>query len=197
MNHVMGYYGAQSIYGSDIPITCAGIISKVNGICFSFVIGISQGLQPIVSFNYGAKQFKRVKDGYYLAIKIAFCITAISWACFQLFPRQIVSIFGSGDELYFSFCEQYFRIFLFGICTAFLQPISSNFFTSIGKPYKGIFMSLTRQVLFLTPLILLLPLFLGFNGVLYAGPIADVLAFVICFILVRIEFNHPEFKNAI
>ena len=196
MNHVMGKYGAQSIYGADIPITCAGIISKVNGICFSFVIGISQGLQPIISFNYGARQFDRVKSAYHLAIKIAFCITAISWACFQLFPRQIVSIFGSGDELYFSFCEKYFRIFLFGIWTAFLQPLSSNFFTSIGKPYKGIFMSLTRQVLFLTPLIIFLPLVFKLNGVLYAGPIADALSFIICFILIRIEFNHPEFKEA-
>ncbi|SDI23658.1 Na+-driven multidrug efflux pump [Pseudobutyrivibrio sp. 49] len=195
MNHVMGHYGAQSIYGSDIPITCAGIISKVNGICFSFVIGISQGLQPIISFNYGAKQYKRVKDALILALKLAACITFTSWACFQLFPRQIVSIFGSGDELYFQFCEKYFRIFLFGICSAFLQPISSNFFTSIGKPYKGIFMSLTRQVLFLAPLIIFLPMIFGFNGVLYAGPIADVLSFTICLILVKKEFNHPEFKN--
>lgn len=196
MNHVMGHYGAQSIYGSDIPITCAGIISKVNGICFSFVIGISQGLQPIISFNYGAKNYKRVKDAYHLAIKLAFCITTISWLCFQLFPRQIVSIFGSGSDLYFDFCTRYFRIFLFGICTAFLQPLSSNFFTSIGKPYKGIFMSLTRQVLFLTPLIICLPLIFGFDGVLFAGPIADVLSFIVCFTLVRREFNHPEFKTA-
>ena len=196
MNHVMGFYGARSIYGSDIPITCAGIISKVNGICFSFVIGISQGLQPIISFNYGAQNYKRVKDAYHLALKLAAVITTISWLCFQLFPRQIVSIFGSGSELYFDFCTKYFRIFLFGICTAFLQPLSSNFFTAIGKPYKGIFMSLTRQVLFLTPLIICLPLIFGFNGVLFAGPIADILSFTICLILVRREFNRPEFKNA-
>ena len=195
MNHVMGYYGAQSIYGPDIPITCAGIISKVNGICFSFIIGISQGLQPIISFNYGAQNYKRVKDAYNLAIKIAVALAIFFWANFQLFPRQIVSIFGSGSELYFDFCTKYFRIFLVGLFTCFLQPLSSNFFTSIGKPQKGIFMSLTRQVLFLTPLILVLPLFLGFNGVLYAGPIADALSFTICYILVKKEFNHPEFKN--
>lgn len=195
MNHVMGHYGAMSEYGPDIPITCAGIISKVNGICFSFIIGISQGLQPIISYNYGAQNYKRVKDAYNLAIKIAAGLAIFFWANFQLFPRQIVSIFGSGSELYFKFCTQYFRVFLVGLFTCFLQPLSSNFFTSIGKPQKGIFMSLTRQVLFLTPLIILLPLFLGFNGVLYAGPIADALSFTICFILVRREFNHPEFKN--
>lgn len=195
MNHVMGRYGAHSIYGPDIPITCAGIISKVNGICFSFIIGISQGLQPIISFNYGAKNYKRVKDAYNLAIRIAAALAIFFWLNFQLFPRQIVSIFGSGSELYFDFCTKYFRVFLVGLFTCFLQPLSSNFFTSIGKPYKGIFMSLTRQVLFLTPLIIILPMVFGFNGVLYAGPIADALSFTICFILVRKEFNHPEFKN--
>ena len=195
LNHVMGHYGAQSIYGSDIPITCAGIISKVTGICFSFIIGISQGLQPIISFNYGAQNYKRVKQAYHLAIKVAAIIAIGSWTCFQIFPRQIVSIFGSGSDLYFDFCTKYFRVFLFGMFTCFLQPLSSNFFTSIGKPYKGIFMSLTRQVLFLTPLIICLPLILGFNGVLYAGPIADALSFTICFILVRKEFSRPEFKN--
>ena len=196
MNHVMGYYGAKSIYGADIPITCAGIISKVTGICFSFIIGISQGLQPIVSFNYGAQNYKRVKDAYLLATKIAAVIAIGSWACFQIFPRQLVSIFGSGSDLYFEFCTRYFRIFLFGIFTCFLQPLASNFFTSIGKPYKGIFMSLTRQVLFLTPLILLLPLFLGFNGVLFAGPIADALSFTICLILLVREFSRDEFRKA-
>jgi len=196
MNHIMGHYGAQSIYGADIPITCAGIISKVTSICFSFIIGISQGLQPIVSFNYGARNYKRVKDAYQLAIKIAAVIAIGSWIGFQLFPRQIVSIFGDGSDLYFDFCVKYFRVFLFGMFTCFLQPISSNFFTSIGKPYKGIFMSLTRQVLFLTPLIISLPLFFGLDGVLYAGPIADFLSFTICFILVKKEFAKPEFKEA-
>ncbi len=196
MNHIMGHYGAQSIYGADIPITCAGIISKITSICFSFIIGISQGLQPIVSFNYGARNYKRVKDAYHLAIKIAAVIAIGSWIGFQIFPRQIVSIFGNGTDLYFDFCIKYFRVFLFGMFTCFLQPISSNFFTSIGKPYKGIFMSLTRQVLFLTPLIISLPLFFGLDGVLYAGPIADFLSFTICFILVKKEFAKPEFKEA-
>lgn len=195
MNHVMKHYGSLSIYGPDIPITCAGIISKVNGICFSFVIGISQGLQPIISYNYGAQKYNRVKKALLLGFKLAACVTFTSWACFQLFPRQIVSIFGTGNELYFDFCSKYFRVFLFGIFSAFLQPLSSNFFTAIGKPYKGIFMSLTRQVLFLTPLIICLPLIFGFDGVLYAGPIADALSFTICLILVRIEFSRPEFKN--
>ncbi|MCR4695588.1 MAG: MATE family efflux transporter [Pseudobutyrivibrio sp.] len=196
MNRTLGYYGAQSIYGEDIPITCAGIISKVMGISFSFIIGISQGLQPIVSFNYGAKKYKRVKDAYFLALKVAAVIAISSWVAFQVFPRQLVSIFGSGSELYFQFSINYFRIYLFGMFTCFLQPLTSNFFTSIGKPGKGIFMSLTRQVLFLLPLIVGLPLIFGIDGVMYAGPIADFLAFTVCFILIRKELNKPEFKNA-
>ena len=194
LNRTLKYYGSMSIYGEATPIACAGIISKVTGICFSFIIGISQGLQPIVSFNYGAGNYKRVKDGYNLAIKIAAVIAIVSWLAFQIFPRQLVAMFGDGDELYFQFSINYFRIYLFGMFLCFLQPISSNFFTAIGKPRKGIFMSLTRQVIFLIPLILALPVFFGIDGVMYAGPIADCLAFIICFILVKKEYSRPEFQ---
>ena len=194
LNRTLKYYGSMSVYGEATPIACAGIISKVTGICFSFIIGISQGLQPIVSFNYGAGNYKRVKDGYNLAIKIAAVIAIVSWLAFQIFPRQLVAMFGDGDELYFQFSINYFRIYLFGMFLCFLQPISSNFFTAIGKPRKGIFMSLTRQVIFLIPLILALPVFFGIDGVMYAGPIADCLAFIICFILVKKEYSRPEFQ---
>ena len=194
MNRTLKYYGSLSVYGEATPIACAGIISKVTGICFSFIIGISQGLQPIISFNYGAKQYRRVKDAYKLAIKIAAVIAIVSWVLFQVFPRQLVAMFGDGDELYFQFSINYFRIYLFGMFLCFLQPISSNFFTAIGKPKKGIFMSLTRQVIFLIPLIICLPLFFGIDGVMYAGPIADFLAFLVCYILVKKEYSRPEFK---
>lgn len=195
LNRTLKYYGSMSVYGEATPIACAGIISKVTGICFSFIIGISQGLQPIVSFNYGAGNYKRVKSAYNLAIKIAAIIAVISWLAFQIFPRQLVAMFGDGDELYFQFSINYFRIYLFGMIICFLQPISSNFFTSIGKPKKGIFMSLTRQVLFLIPLILILPIFFGIDGVMYAGPIADITAFIVCYILVKKEFSRPEFAS--
>lgn len=196
MNRTLKYYGAASAYGEAIPIACAGIISKVNGIAFAFIIGISQGLQPIVSFNYGAKKYDRVKKAYLLSIRYAAIIAIVAFSVFQIFPRQIISFFGDGDnQLYLDFSTNYFRIYLFGICICFLQPISSNMFTAIGKPKKGIFMSLTRQVLFLVPLILVLPLFFGIDGVMFAGPIADLTAFIVCYILVKKEFNRPEFKN--
>ena len=113
MNNTLRFYGAQSHYGSEIPLACAGIITKVNMIFFSLVIGLSQGLQPIVSYNYGAGNYERVREAYLKAVCIATDISTFSFLCFQLVPRQIIGIFGSGSEEYFHFAEQYFRIFLF------------------------------------------------------------------------------------
>ena len=91
-----------------------------------------------------------------------------------MFPRQIISIFGTGDVLYFEFAVRFMRIFLFMVLVNGVQLISSNFFAAIGKPIKGVILSLTRQVFFLVPLLLILPLFMGIDGILFAGPIADV-----------------------
>ncbi len=193
MNRTLKHYGALSVYGEAIPIACAGIITKVSQVVMSFIIGISQGLQPIVSFNYGARQYQRVKRAYFLAIRSAAIIAVVSFVLFQVFPRQIISIFGSGSQEYFQFAENYFRIFLFFIFLCFIQPITSNFFTAIGKPKKGIFLSLTRQCIFLIPLLLILPLFLGIDGVMYAGPVADFTAAMVCTILILKELKRPEF----
>ncbi len=195
LNRTLKYYGGLSIYGESIPIACSGIIAKVSMIVMAFVIGISQGLQPIVSFNYGAKKYGRVKKSYYMAIRISAVICVISFVLFQAFPRQIISIFGNGSELYFDFGVNFFRKYLFFICLCFMQPISANFFTAIGKPKKGIFMSLTRQIIFLLPLLLILPRFMGINGVMYAGPIADLVATIVCTILVVLEMRRPEFAK--
>lgn len=190
MNKSLTYYGSKSIYGESIPLACSGIITKVNMIYMSVVIGLSQGLQPIVSFNYGAKNYDRVKKAYSLAIKYALIISVISFLAFQLIPKQIISLFGSGSEMYYKFAIEYFRIFLFFTFVNCMQPISSNFFTAIGKPKKGIFLSLTRQILFLLPLILILPLFMGIDGIMYSGPIADFIAAAVSFGMVYIEFRN-------
>lgn len=187
LNKSLTYYGALSMYGEAIPLACAGIITKVNQVFFSVIIGISQGMQPIASFNYGAKKYDRVKTVYTLAMKRGFLISLASFACFQLIPRQIISLFGSGSEEYFHFAERYFRIYLFFTFLNFVQPIASNLFTSIGKPKKGIFLSLTRQLLFLLPLILIFPLFLGIDGIMYAGPISDFVAGMVAVCLARKE----------
>lgn len=189
MNQTLTHYGAASAYGSDIPLACAGIISKVNMLFFSMVIGISQGLQPIVSFNYGAKNYGRVKESYLKAAASATVISVISFSCFQLFPRQIIGIFGSGSEEYYHFAERYFRIFLFFTFINGIQPITANFFTSIGKARMGIFLSLTRQIIFLLPLILILPFLLGIDGVMYAAPVADFAAAVLGITFIVREFR--------
>lgn len=187
MNNTMTFYGALSMYGQEIPLACSGIINKVNMIFFSLVIGISQGLQPITSFNYGAKKYGRVWSSYRLAVTAGTAISLVSFLCFQLFPRQIISLFGSGSEEYFMFAERYFRIFLFCTFINGIQPITSNFFTSMGKAPRGILMALTRQVIFLLPLLVLLPIFWGIDGVMYAGPIADTAAALLAIVLVLIE----------
>jgi len=180
LNNTLAHYGALSIYGSDIPLACAGIISKVNMIFMSFVIGISQGVQPIIGFNYGAALYRRVKKSYLLALAVATGLSLAAFACFQLFPRQIISIFGTGSEMYYQFSERYFRIYMFLTLINGIQPVTSNFFNSIGKARLGVFMSLTRQILFLLPLIVIFPLFMGIDGVMYAGPIADGAAAIVC-----------------
>ena len=190
MNQSLKHYGSHSIYGENIPIACAGIITKVNMIFMSFVIGLSQGLQPIASFNYGAGKKGRVKEAYIKAISIGAVLAVIAFLMFQFFPRQIISIFGDGSELYYQFAIRYFHVFLFFTFVNFMQPITSNFFTAIGKPKVGSFLALTRQILFLLPLILLFPLFLGIDGIMYAGPVADCLVAVVCFIMVYRELRN-------
>ena len=179
MNNTLRYYGAESMYGTDIPLACVGVISKVNMVFMAICIGISQGCQPIWGFNYGAGQYDRVKQTYKKAFQISLTIGIIFFLCFQLFPRQLVSIFGTGSEEYFRFAERYFRIYMLMTFINGIQPMSSGFFTSIGKAKLGIVVSLTRQIIFLLPLILIFPLFMGIDGVMYAGPIADGAAAVV------------------
>ena len=194
MNKSLKYYGSLSYYGESIPIACAGIITKVNQVFMSFIIGLSQGLQPIVSFNYGARQYERVKKGYFQAIGVAFGMALAAFCMFQFLPRQIISIFGNGSEEYYRFAVNYFRIFLFFTFANGIQPISSNFFTAIGKPKRGVFLSLTRQILFLLPLLLIFPLFMGIDGIMYAGPVADFLAAVVTVVMISRELRREEYK---
>lgn len=189
MNNTLTYYGAQSSYGSDIPLACAGIIAKVNMLFFSLVIGISQGLQPITSYNYGAGNYERVQDSYKKAAGAGIVLSILSFLCFQLFPRQIIGIFGSGSDEYFRFAEQYFRIFLFFTFVNGLQPITANFFTSIGQAGKGVFLSLTRQIIFLLPLLIIFPMIMGIDGIMYSAPIADFFAAVLAVLFIRKEFR--------
>ncbi len=176
LNNALTHYGALSPYGSDIPLACVGVISKVNILFIGLTIGIAQGCQPINGFNYGAKNYGRVKETYTKGLLAATGVSILFFLLFQIFPRAIVSIFGQGSELYFEFAERYMRIFMLLTFINGIQPVTANFFTSIGKAKIGLFISLTRQLIFLLPLILFLPLFWGIDGLMYAGPIADGIA---------------------
>ncbi len=189
LNNILRYYGANSVYGSDIPIACVGVISKVNMVFMAICIGISQGSQPIWGFNYGAKKYDRVRQAYRYSVTACTVIATIFFFCFQIFPHQIVGIFGTGSELYFQFAERYLKIFMFMTFANGIQPVSSGFFTSIGMAKLGIVMSLTRQVIFLLPLIIIFPLFMGIDGVMYAGPIADAAAFALAIVFARRELG--------
>lgn len=189
MNNLLKHYGSLSQYGEAIPIACAGIVMKVGQLYFSIVIGLSQGSQPIESFNYGARQYKRVKAAYRYAVIAGGTVSVIAFVIFQLFPHQLLALFGNGSKEYFEFGSFYFRIFMLMAWANFMQPISSTFFTSIGKANKGTFLSLTRQIIFLLPLMFFLPTIFGIKGILYAAPIADGMAFVTATVMVWSEMR--------
>lgn len=190
MNNTLKYYGALSSYGAEIPLASAGIVIKINMLIFAISIGIAQGNQPIVGFNYGAKNYERAKEAIKLAILYATIISTIGFLCFQFFPRQIIGVFGEGSEEYFRFASHYLRIFLFMTFINGVQPIVATFFTSIGKAGKGLMMSMTRQVVFLIPLIIFLPTRFGIEGVVFAGPIADGASAILAIAFLRRELKH-------
>lgn len=189
LNNSLTYYGDLSQYGEDIPLAACGIVMKTNAILLSIIVGISQGVQPIVGFNFGAGKYDRVRQAFLLSIRWNFAVSAIGFCLFQFFPGPIISLFGDGEPLYFEFAVLFMRTFLFMVLVNGVQVLSSSFFTAIGKALKGLLLALTRQVFFLIPLILLLPLRLGIFGVLLAGPIADFIAFAVSVVFVAREFR--------
>lgn len=192
LNNSLTYYGAQSVYGKEIPLAACGIVMKTNAILLAVIIGISQGSQPVIGFNYGARKYDRVRGIYRLAILCNLVVSVIGFLLFQLCPRQIISLFGTGDAAYYEFSVRFMRIFLFMVIANGVQLISSNFFAAIGKPVKGLLLSLTRQVFFLIPLLLILPVFMGIDGIMFAGPIADGIAFLTTVFLIRRELRHMK-----
>ena len=192
LNNSLTRYGAASAFGAEMPLAVAGIAMKMNELAFSIVIGISQGMQPIMSYNYGARHYSRVRRCYLLGVCAATVVNFIAFVCFHLFPDQIIEAFGQHDPQALLFAEDMFRIFLFFTFLNAVQPLTANFFTSIGKPKYGIFLSLTRQGIFLIPLLVILPLFLGINGIVWSAPIADGFTFIVTVFVVRHQFHRMQ-----
>lgn len=194
-SNVLREYGAQSIYGSDIPLAAMGIISKVSMLVTAVVLGIAQGGQPILGFNYGAKNFDRVRKTFHYIITVSFAFSCVAFVCFQIFPETIVKLFGTeNDALYMEFAVNLMQIYLFFTFVNGCQPISANAFPALGKPLKGVCVSLSRPLLFLIPLFLL-PKFMGIGGVAYAGVIADGITFLFATVMWIIEFKKMPIKQ--
>ena len=189
LNNSLVYYGALSPYGKEIPLAASGIVIKINALLLGVIIGISQGAQPIIGFNYGAGQYRRVRDTFWLAIRWNLLVSAAGFLLFQLCPRLLLACFGTGSELYYRFGVRFMRIFLLMVVINGVQLLSSKFFAAIGKPLKGLFLSMTRQVIFLMPLLVALPLIWGLDGIMYAAPTADLAAFVVTLLFVLAEFR--------
>ena len=182
-NNLLGKYGADSKYGAEIPITVLGIVMKINQILNSIIIGIAAGSQPILGYNYGAKKYDRVKKTLKIVLGSSVVISAIAFILFQTIPDKLILIFGSGDENYMEFACLAFRTYLLLCIFNGVQIPSGIFFQAIGKSVKSAVLSISRQIAFLIPSMLILGHLYGVTGVLSAGPVADGLAFVIAAIL--------------
>lgn len=189
-NNMLVQYGAQSVYGPDIPLAAFGIVMKVNQILLSFMIGFGLGAQPIVGFNYGAGHGDRVIKAYKISVICATLVAVVGFVLFQFFPQSIINLFGSEDGLYNQFAQESFRVFLMLCLLNGFQMVSGIFFQALGKPVKSAFITLSRQLLLLVPAMLILPNFLGVEGVLWAGPVADGIAFLIALLLAIGEMKH-------
>ena len=188
-NNILVSYGAESKYGADIPLTTIGITMKVNQIVTAILLGLATGAQPVYGYNYGSGQKDRVKQTYRIVLTVSTAVLILAFIVFQLAPMSIVQIFGSESELYNEFAVKCFRIFLLACPINGLQIATGIFFQSIGKPTQATVLSLSRQIVYLLPAMILLPLALGVEGALWAGPLADVLAFITALAMLKIYWK--------
>ncbi len=154
----------------------------------STIIGCSIGGQPIMGFNFGARNYERVKQTAYLVFTYAFVIGAVETACFWLFPEQILRLFGDSAGGYQAFALRYMHEFMLLIILAGVLPVAMNAMVSIRQPLKGVIISLSKQLVLIV-LLLILPRFLGIDGILIAGPVADLMVAIAAFIVIRSAFS--------
>ena len=186
-NNVLRKYGALSIYGASEALAASGVVYKVNHLFYSTVIGCGTGASPIMSFNYGARKYRRVMKTYSLILRYALIVGVAETVIFWLFPDPILRLFGSGALGYRDFALRYMHIFMLLVVIQGVPTASMHVMTAVGKAKRGILISLSKQVA-LIALLLVLPLAFGIDGVLYAGPAADVLAAATSFFVLRPEF---------
>ncbi len=188
-NNVLVTYGAKSKYGSDIPVTTLGITMKTFTIIMSIVLGLSAGAQPIFGYNYGSGKYDRVKKTFKLVAVLSTIICTVAFFLAQFKPLAIISIFGSESDLYNEFAIKCMRIYLMLIPTVGIQIMSGIFFQALGYPVQASILSLSKQIIFQLPVTILLPVFMGVEGVLWAGPVSDVLAFTTMIVMFLIYWK--------
>jgi len=196
-NNMLKKYGIDSKFGPNIPITVLGIVMKISQILNSIIIGLAVGAQPILGYNYGAQKYDRVKETFKATLKISLIISTIAFILFQTIPDKLIGLFGGGDELYIEFACLSFRIYLMLVIFNGVQIPSGIFFQAIGAAVKSAILSLSRQIIFLIPAILVLGKIFKLKGVLYAGPVADSLAFILSIVLIIHELKVMERPKSI
>lgn len=197
MNNLMRKYGAQSIYGSDIALSCYGLMMKIYQIAHSMFVGLASGTQPINGFNFGAKQFERVKQTIKVAAKASIVISVVWFSVFHFGGGLLASMFVEDEPLYQEFAVHCFRLYMLGFFVYGLPNVTASFFQAIGSPVKALTVSLSRQVLFLIPLALFLSARFGMDGALGAAPIADVLTFLLAVLLLVKELKGWKAKGMV
>ncbi len=188
-NIMLAKYGAMSKYGADIPIAVIGICMKVFTIVINIIVGIILGAQPILGYNYGAKNYDRVRKTFKTVLLFTIVIGLISTLIFETFPELVIRIFGTESELYMEFAVMTFRIFLMFITFTCTIKMTSIFFQAVGKPLKSAIISLTRDIICFVPLVIIFPNFLGIKGVLWSAPIADAIGIIVTSVLVVAFFR--------
>ncbi len=179
MNNSLVYYGNRSEVGGDVALSAMGVVMKIAMILASVALGIGTGAQPILGFNIGARHFHRVRRTYIISVLAATISITLCWAFCQLFPGFVLQLFGNSGPAFTTFAIKCLKIYLFGIFCAGFQIVSTNYFQATGQPLKASILSMLRQLLLLIPLLLILPLFFGLDGVLFSAPIADIVSAVI------------------
>ena len=201
MNNIMTKLGAKSKFGSDIPLSVYGVISKINSLYISTVLGISIGSQPIIGFNYGAGNELRVKETIKKVLKINFIVGIFFNLIFLLFPRQIAGIFISTSDpsynLFMEFATIMCHSFLLVIALNALEMTTSIVIQSLGNVIKSTAVTFIRQIILLIPISLLLAFVFnkGIYGVLYAGCIADIICFIITIFILKSEYKKLGIKE--
>lgn len=182
---------ALKTYGSDLAIGAMTVISSLNIIFMMPIFGINQGCQPIIGFNYGAKKYERAKEAFKYATIAACVICIIGFISIQCFPTQIISLFNNDPELT-TLAIKGIRIYLLMMPVVGINIVATSYYQSIGKAKISMFVSLLRQVILLIPFTIILPKFIGLDGVWAAGACADSLSVIITLVLLKKEFKQLD-----